>query len=242
MVGKYQRDVARKNQARSSVFDDCKNLLQQAQISSDKANLPVLQGRYAGYKITLSVVEDTLGWRKLPPLWLLIKISANKSNHGSLDLGSLDLIVRPANNEFYSPSWQWDGNLSVPPNWPQHAIIKYLHKPIDISLLAQHVPRLFADEKMKELLIMPEFLRLTYLAKQANRGEYLIMRNAVYDAAPISKDGVEALIIQAISIQQTLENAENKLDKNTQASPLNFQALNFQALNFEALNFQAQLI
>ena len=211
MVSKYQRDVARKHQARSSVFDDCKSLLQQAQISHDQANLPVLQGSYAGYKVALSVVEDTLGWRKLPPLWLLIKVSANNPSQGSLDL-----IVRPANNEFYSPSWQWDGNLSIPPNWPQHAIIKYLRKPIDISLLAQHVPRLFADEKMKELLITPAIVRLTYMVKQADRGEYLIMRNAVYDAAPISKDGVEALINQAIAIRQTLENAEVKTHKDSQ--------------------------
>ena len=213
MVGKYQRDAVRKNQARSSVFDDCKSLLQQAQISPDKAHLPVLQGSYAGYKVALSVVEDTLGWRKLPPLWLLIKVSANKSSQGSLDL-----IVRPANNEFYSPSWQWDGNLAIPANWPQHAIIKYRHKPIDTRLLEYHVPNLFADEKMKELLIMPAFVRLTYMVKQADRGEYLIMRNAVYDAAPISKDGVEALLKQAIAIRQTLENAEVKTDKHSQAT------------------------
>jgi hypothetical protein len=202
LIKKYQRDAARKNQARSSVFDECKTLLHQAHISQDKANLPVLQGSYAGYKVALSVVEDTLGWRKLPPLWLLIKISANKPS-----VGSLDLIVRPANNEFYSPSWQWDGNISIPPDWPQHAIIKYLHKPIDTALLDPFIPNLFADEKMKELLIMPEFVRLTYMVKQADRGEYLIMRNAVYDAAPINKDGVEALIKQAISIRQSLENA-----------------------------------
>jgi hypothetical protein len=202
LVSKYQRDAARKNQARSSVFDDCINLLQQAQISQDKANLPVLHGSYGGYKVALSVVEDTLGWRKLPPLWLLIKVSANKPSQGSFDL-----IVRPANNEFYSPSWQWDGNLTNPENWPQHAIIKYLHKPIDTRLLDPFIPSMFADEKMKELLIMPEFVRLTYMVKQADRGEYLIMRNAVYDATPIDKDSVEVLIKQAISIRQTLENA-----------------------------------
>lgn len=206
MVGKYQRDAARKTLARSSVFDDCKTLLQRAQISQDKANLPVLQGSYAGYQVALSVVEDTLGWRKLPPLWLLVKISANKPS-----VGSMDLIVRPANNEFYSPSWQWDGNLSIPPNWPQHAIIKYQQQPVDTALLTQHVPALFADNKMKELLITPNTLRLTYMAKQADRGEYLIMRNAVYDAAPIGKDGVEALIIQAIAIRQTLENAATNI-------------------------------
>ena len=219
LVRKYQRDDARKNQVRSSVFDDCESLLQQAQISHDNANLPVLQGNYAGYKVALSVVEDTLGWRKLPPLWLLVKISANNPSQGSLDL-----IVRPANNEFYSPSWQWDGNLTIPPTWPQHAIIKYLHKPIDISLLEQYVPALFADLKMKELLVMPEFVRLTYMVKQADRGEYLIMRNAVYDAAPIGKESIEALIKQAITIRQTLENAEVKTDKNSQATPFNLQA------------------
>ena len=68
MVGKYKRDIARKNQARSSVFDDCKSLFQKTQILDDKANLPVLQGSYASCKVALIVVEDTLGWRKLPPL------------------------------------------------------------------------------------------------------------------------------------------------------------------------------
>jgi hypothetical protein len=230
LLSKYQRDVARKTLARSTVFDDCKSLLQQAQISQDKANLPVLHGSYAGYKVALSVVEDTLGWRKLPPLWLLIKISANKPSQGSLDL-----IVRPANNEFYSPSWQWDGNVTIPPNWPQHAIIKYLHKPIDMRLLEHLVPALFSDLKVKELLIMPEFVRLTYMVKQADRGEYLIMRNAVYDATPISKEGVEALLKQAISIRQTLENeamniATHPTVRGELVEPLNNNSMPFDKL------------
>ena len=206
MFGKYQRDAKRKVLARSTVFDDCIYLLQQAQISQDKANLPVLHGQYAGYKISLNIVEDTIAWRKLPPLWLLVKVTANKPI-----IGSLDMIVRPANNEFYSPSWQWDGNLTIPTNWPQHAIIKYLHKPIDISLLEHIVPSLFSDLEMKELLIMPEFVRLTYMVKQADRGEYLIMRNAVYDNTPINKNTVEAIIKQAIEIRQTLEHTSEQI-------------------------------
>lgn len=201
MFGKYQRDAKRKVQARSTVFDDCIGLLQQAQISQDKANLPVLQGSYAGYKISLNIVEDTIAWRKLPPLWLLVKVSANKTI-----IGSLDMIMRPANNEFYSPSWQWDGNLTIPPSWPQHAIIKYQYQPIDMRLLEHIIPTLFSDLKMKELLIMPELVRLTYMVKQADRGEYLIMRNAVYSEMPIDKAIVESLIKQVIEIRQTLEN------------------------------------
>jgi hypothetical protein len=212
MFGKYQRDAKHKFLARNTVFDDCVDLLQQAQSSTDGANLPVLQGDYAGYKVALSIVEDTLGWRKLPPLWLLVKVEANSPVQGSLDM-----IVRPANNEFYSPSWQWDGNLTIPPNWPQHAIIKYRRKPIDMRLLAHLVPTLFNDVKMKELLIMPDFVRLTYMAKQASRGEYLIMRNAIYDDSPISKNEVETLLKQAITIRQTLENAAIQTHENAKS-------------------------
>lgn len=200
MFSKYRRDTKRKILARNTVFDDCIGLLNNVQMSHDKAHLPVLHGGYAGYKIALNIVEDTIAWRKLPPLWLLVKVTANKPT-----IGSLDYIVRPANNEFYSPSWQWDGNLTIPPTWPQHAIIKYTQQPIDMRLLEYIVPSLFSDLNMKELLIMPEFVRLTYMAKQADRGEYLIMRNAVYNETPIDRNTAESLIKQAIKIRQTLE-------------------------------------
>lgn len=202
---KYRQDARYKIQARSHVFEDCLPLLEQAQVSWDKANLPLLKGSYAGYQVALSIVEDTLGWRKLPPLWLLIKVIANKPSHGTLDL-----IARPSNNEFYSPSWEWDGNLTIPSNWPQHAIIKYEQEPVDITLLEPYVPQLFADEKMKELLITPTLVRLTYMVNQAERGEYLIMRNAVYEDAPISKSTVEALLKQAIAMRLSMEITEIK--------------------------------
>ena len=200
--GKYRRDVSNKAKGRNHVFDECLTLLEQAEVSHDKANLPVLKGYYGGYQVSFSLVEDTLGWRKLPPLWILIKVVGSKPSHGTLDL-----IVRPSNNEFYSPSWQWDGNLAIPPNWPQHAIIKYQVEHVNLALLDAYVPKLFADEKMKELLITPTMVRLTYMINQAERGEYLIMRNAVYEDTPISKSTVETLLKQAIAIRLSMENA-----------------------------------
>ena len=202
MVRKYQHDAEYKKQARSHIFDDCSELLQQPQLSEDKAHLPLLHGTYGKYQISLSIVEDTIGWRKIPPLWLLIKVTANKPSQGSLDF-----IARPANNEFYSPSWQWDGNLTIPPNWPQHAIIKFHEQAVNLDLLTPYIPTLFSDSKMKELLVTPNMLRLTYMVKQAERGEYLIMRNAVYENSPISKEVVEELLQQAVSIRQTIEDA-----------------------------------
>lgn len=198
----YRRDARRKVQSRGSAFDDCAGLLQDAQHSLNQAHLPVLQGRYDGYRVVLSVVEDTLGWRKVPPLWLLVKVEANRASRGSLDY-----IVRPANNEFYSPSWQWDGNLAIPADWPQHAILKYQQQPLDLKLVDTHVRGLFGDAKMKELLILPDLVRLTYLAKQADRGEYLIMRNAIYENVPLEREVVEKLVRQAIAIRRDVEQA-----------------------------------
>ncbi|HEY3300640.1 MAG TPA: hypothetical protein VGJ90_07685 [Methylophilaceae bacterium] len=187
-------------EARAQLFDACSSLLQKVQKSQDQAGLPVLQGDYADYKVGLSVVVDTLGWRKVPPMWLLIKVEANTPS-----IGTLDYIVRPTNNEFYSPSWQWDGVLTIPSAWPQHAILKYQQQPVDLTLLEAHVPTLFADANMKELLLTPQMVRLTYLVKQAERGEYLIMRNAIYENTPIASDVVARLLKQAIAIRQNVE-------------------------------------
>ena len=203
MYRKYRHAVRYRVEARGRLFDECCILLQQAQQSQDRAGLPVLHGNYAGYKVSLSVVEDTLGWRKVPPLWLLIKVEGN-----GLSSGTLDYIVRPTNNEFYSPSWQWDGVLTIPPTWPQHAILKYQQQSVDLTLLETFVPPLFADANMKELLLTPNMVRLTYMVKQAERGEYLIMRNAIYENTPIAKIAVERLLKQAIAIRESVERPE----------------------------------
>jgi hypothetical protein len=200
---KYQHAVSYRSDATSRVFDDCLSLLQQTQQRLDQANLPILQGQYDGYKVSMSIVEDTLGWRKVPPLWLLIKVEANV-----LSSGTLDYIVRPSNNEFYSPSWQWSGNLSIPSNWPNHAILKYQNQPVDIALLDPFVTQLFSDANMKELLVTPNLTRLTYMVKQAERGEYLIMRNAIYENTPISSELVAVLLKQAVAIRKNIEQAE----------------------------------
>ncbi len=205
---KFRRDGAYQLQVRQHMFDELESLLQHSTRTTDKANLPVLQGSYGGYKVAFSVVEDSIGWRKLPPLWLLVKVEANRAT-----TGTLDMIVRPANNEFYSPSWQWDGNLAIPASWPQHAIMKYHQQAVDVALLGRHVPAMFADDKMKEVLLLPNMVRLTYMVKQAERGEYLIMRNTVFDAQPIDKTVAEGLLKQAIALRTTMEselNDENK--------------------------------
>lgn len=69
----YRRDAKRQMHSRDAVFDECMNLPHSALKSRDKAHLRVLQGRCAGYAVALSVVEATIGRRKVPPLWLQVE-------------------------------------------------------------------------------------------------------------------------------------------------------------------------
>lgn len=200
LYSKYHHAVSYRTEARGRIFDECSPLLTSILHRLDKANLPILEGVYEGYQVSLSIVEDTIGWRKVPPLWLLIKVKANVQS-----IGSLDYIIRPSNNEFYSPSWQWNGNLPIPINWPQHAILKYQHQALDLALIESFIHPLFAEANMKEVLVTPNLVRLTYMIKQAERGEYLIMRNAIYENSPISRDVVGVLLKQAVDMRQSIE-------------------------------------
>lgn len=197
----YQRDHAKTIQAKLHLFDSCMDVLHDAKLSPQGVDFPKLRGQYDGFDVLLELVADTLAVRKVPPLWLLVTIKGN-----CLTKGSLDLIVRPQNNEFYSPAWQWSGHLQAPDNWPAHSMIKYQDEPAAVEVLNKFVPLLFADERMKELLVLPSAVRITYMAKQAERGEYMLMRNSIFDAVPLEKELVQRIIMDAIRIRKALEN------------------------------------
>lgn len=234
LVYQYRQTTRYQTQVRQHMFDELALMLDAvSKTTTDQANLPTLHGQYAGYQVAFSVVEDTLGWRKLPPLWLLIKVEGKQ-----LTQGTLDMIVRPSNQEFYSPSWAWDGHLALPPTWPQHAVLKYQQQAVDVTLLEPFLPTLFADAKMKELLVMPHMLRLTYMVKQAERGNYLLLRKTIFDATPIPKAEVEALLKQAIALRAHTESASAGMKSTgTNSTSVNSTGTNITGVNITATHY-----
>jgi hypothetical protein len=200
LIRQYLHDQRSIKHAKAHLFDEVLGLLDGAKLKQEGKDFPQVSGVFLGYEVKLSLIEDTVAVRKIPPLWLLITIQGKTAIQGSFDL-----IVRPSNNEFYSPAWQWNGNLQVPSHWPQHSVIKYQDNLVDVAKIDALVPQLFRDERAKELLITPSVLRITYMAKQAERGEYLIMRNSVFSGEAISVEVVEKVLKQAIEIRQLLE-------------------------------------
>jgi hypothetical protein len=196
----FQRSQLAIKKNRAMLFNNCDGMLDNASKYYEGNGFPVIQGHYRGFDVQLNLIPDTIVMRKVPPLWLMVSIKANKQS-----TGTMDFIVRPQNSEFYSPGWRWDGLFKTPSHWPQHSIAKYHDTKASVSILDKFVPDLFRDEKVKQLLVTPNSLRITYMAKQAIRGEYLLTRGAVFDDQPIDSDAVKSIIEYAIAIRKNIE-------------------------------------
>lgn len=185
--------------SRANLLNGFAKIMEVNETHFNTAGYASLQGVFNQTPLSLRIEVDNLTARKIPVMWLHIKLHNTSATNGSLDI-----LVRPQNTEVYSPSWQWSQPIKPLAGWPQHA--RYMSRDVapDLQVIDTDVRTLFADEKVKELLITPEAVRLTYLIRQADRGNYLLLRSVQFDDEPIDSDQVAALTRQLQRLQQNL--------------------------------------
>lgn len=200
LVYMYRRDRRRLRDSRAAMYGDSAHLFEDLRVVQDDVNFPVLTGRYRGYRIKLEPIADYLAFRKVPSLWLQATVYCENPNRGAFDF-----LVRPQNVEFWSPAWKMETSLTTPPGWPEFAIAR-TDDPDDIPPLDKLQPHgvLFADEKVKELLVTPKGVRITYQADQAERAYYMVLRQLVFENFRLSPDLVTRLLDRAISVHEDL--------------------------------------
>ena len=194
--GMYRRRRAAVKAGRAGLFDACLSLFDSYRVTQDDIDFPVLTGRYRGHPVRLEALVDDIALRKLPSLWLLVTL------RGPVPFaGVFDLLVRPQNVEFYSPSAGLDTTIGVPPGWPPHAAIR-TDRPGDmppLDLLQGHIG-MFDDPRTKELLVTPRGVRIVYQANQAQRAQYLVLRQAEFAEPTLSRDLVRRLLDRAVAL------------------------------------------
>lgn len=200
LVYMYRRDRRRLRDSRAAMYGDCAHLFEDLRVIQDDVNFPVLTGRYRGYRIKLEPIADYLAFRKVPSLWLQATVYCENPNRGAFDF-----LVRPQNVEFWSPAWKMETSLATPPGWPEFAIAR-TDDPDDVPPLDKLQPHgvLFDDEKVKELLVTPKGVRITYQADQAERAYYMVLRQLVFENFRLSPDLVTSLLDRGISIHEDL--------------------------------------
>ena len=194
----YVRDARRQRRQRAALFSQCLALFQSYRVTQNGGDFPTLEGKYRDVPVKLEPVLDTIAWRKIPSLWLKVTVLA--PNPG---MGILDFLVRPQGGEFYSPSAELPHQVRVPDGWPQHAIL-CTDDIARMPRLHERHAALFDDPQMKELLITPKGIRLVRQLWQAERAEYLVLRQAKFVNVRAEVGLVESLLNAVIGISTSL--------------------------------------
>ena len=91
----YRRDQQRRRASRGALFEPAYGLFQSYRVVQERADFPVLTGRYRDHDFQIDAIIDTLTFRKIPVLWL--RVTLLRALPG---IAATDILVRVQNNEF----------------------------------------------------------------------------------------------------------------------------------------------
>ncbi len=178
----------------------CGALLTDARLTTGAVGFPRLCGRYQGQIFDVQAVPDTLTFRKLPALWILVTLPA------PLPLrATLDLMIRPTGVEPFSNFHRLAEQIAVPTGFPEDCAIRTdLAEALPPDALLRPHLAMFDDLRVKELVLSPKGLRLVFLAEEANRGRYLIFRDAEMGLLPLAPERLETHLRSLLALHSDI--------------------------------------
>lgn len=189
-----------RNATRRGYFDAIAPAFDRVVKRIEPTGFPRLTAHLGDDAFDLQALPDSLTFRKLPALWVMVSLPMPLPVEATLDI-----MARPAGNEPFSHFARLPHSLPCPADLPEGTGIRSDNAaavpPLD--LIAPHLG-LFADPRVKELVISPKGLRLVILADEAERGRYLIFRDLEVGRQPLSKDRLLPLIDTLRALRQTL--------------------------------------
>jgi hypothetical protein len=199
---RLHRESRYRTAMRAGYFDAVTPLFDGGETRLQPTGFPRMTGRRAGLAFDLQAVPDTLTFRKLPALWVLVTLPE------ALPLGAtIDLMARPSGNEPFTRFATLRQSLPGPPGMPTDIAIRSddVTRVPASDLLARHAD-LFADPRVKELVLSPKGLRIVILAEETDRGRYLIFREAEMGRAPFSPSRLKPLLDRLALIRDDVLN------------------------------------
>ncbi|MDY0882096.1 hypothetical protein ACFPL7_21130 [Dongia soli] len=201
--GIYRRDRRRLKQRRSILFSQCLTLLEGPQLRQNDLDYPVLTGRYQGHSVHIDAIIDHIAVRKVPSLWLRANLMAPLPG-----MPTLDILMRAHNVEFFSPSNDLPHRLDLPLGWPKDATIRSddparLPPP---EILTPHM-NFFDKPQAKEMLLTAKGVRLVFQARQADRLQYQVLRQADFENPVLAPALLQDLLDRLIAIHRDVATA-----------------------------------
>ena len=159
-----------------------------------------ITGLHQGRKLILHPILDSLHMRKLPVLWLSITLVEKLPLRGTLDL-----MMRPSGLEVFSGFQDLPVSIANPPGFPPLAQLR--GNGIDDlppeKLVARHLKPYF-DGTAKELLITPDGIRMVWLLAEAERGNYLLFRDAEFTIDTLPPEQLSHMLDALMALRQDI--------------------------------------
>ena len=186
--------------AHARYFDDVKSLFDGGETRPQPSSFPRMSGRKDDLTFDLQASPDSLTFRKLPALWVMVTLP-----HPLPIKATLDLMARPSGLEPFSRFNSLAQSLPPMPGLPAHVAVRCddaAHVP-PASLISHHA-QIFDDPSVKELVISPKGLRIVILAEEAARGRFLIFRDAEMGLIPLPPARIKPLLDRLQTLRQDL--------------------------------------
>lgn len=187
---RLRREGRARRARRAAVLDAVLPLLRSPRGRIEPDGFARLAGTYGGALVDLRVVADTLTTRKLPALWCLATLTEAQPLPATWHL-----MLRPRGTETFSAFDSLPRTLPVPPGLPHDAGLRTNggEPPPAVLAAMEAAVASLGEARLKEVVLSPRGLRLTWLAEEAHRGRYLLFRDAEMDA-PVLHDDLAALL------------------------------------------------
>jgi hypothetical protein len=200
LIGTYLAERARLKAQRRALFDDCLTRFDAAEIRQDGVAYPALAGRYRAFDVHVEAIVDHLSFRKLPQL--LVRVTLRAPVPWNV---VVDVLARPQNTEFYTPWSRLVHDVNRRPGWPAHAAARAdTADPLPFADVLDRWMPWFDDANMKELLVTRRGVRLVYRLREAERGPYLLLRQAVFAHPRLDAALAERLLGALVALHQDL--------------------------------------
>ncbi len=165
---------------RGALLDGCSGLFSDRLVKVLPLGFPRMAGTADGLRWDVQLVPDALGVRKLPALWLMVSLPAPMPV-----AGTVHLMLRPTGGEGFSRFRDLPDQVALPAGYPADAALRTDDAGAmpDPALLLGVLA--LGHERVKEVIVSPKGLRVTLLADEADRKNYLIMRQTDLGQHPV---------------------------------------------------------
>lgn len=186
--------------ARAGYFDLVRPLFAEGEVRLEPTGFARMTGRRDGLGFDFRAVPDALAFRKLPVLWVMVTLIR------PLPIGAtVSVMARPSGLEPFSSFAALPQSLPTPPELPGEVALRTddARRAPPASLIAAHAD-LFADPRVKELVLSPRGLRIVILAEEADRNRFLIFREAEVGMTPLAPARIAPVLDRLAALSRDL--------------------------------------